>query len=110
LASSTPSCFSSESRAAFFLVGKCIDSSFRRFPPNIREAWNQSRRLLETWLELLHALQIPVVVMFDQLEDFLRSADREEELINRRFFTNATALFVNELRNVCLIIFAERGF
>ncbi|CAN5299612.1 hypothetical protein BH10PLA2_BH10PLA2_05890 [soil metagenome] len=79
-------------------------------PPNVKEAGNQSRRLLETWLQLLRALDIPVVIMFDQLEDFLRSTDHEEEITNRKFFTNAMALFVNELRSVCIVVFAERGF
>jgi hypothetical protein len=79
-------------------------------PANVKNAGNLSRRLLETWIELLASLNIPVVVIFDQLEDYLRSADPEQEKVNWRFFTGAAALFVNELKHVCLLIFAERTF
>jgi hypothetical protein len=79
-------------------------------PANVKNAGNLSRRLLDTWIELLASLNIPVVVIFDQLEDYLRSADLEQEKVNWRFFTGATALFVNELKSVCLLIFAERTF
>lgn len=86
------------------------DGDYSDAPANVKHAGNLNRRLLDAWLALLKALNIPVVLMFDQLEDYLRSAKREEELINRRFFTSAAALFVNELRNVCILIFAESGF
>jgi hypothetical protein len=72
-------------------------------PANVSNAGNLSRKLLDTWIELLAALNIPVVVVFDQLEDYLRSADPEQENINRRYFTGAAALFINELKHVCLL-------
>ena len=83
---------------------------YEEAPVNIRNAGNLSRRLLETWIELLTALNLPVVVIFDQLEDYLRAADREQEKVNWRFFTGATALFINELKHVCILIFAEASF
>jgi hypothetical protein len=44
------------------------------------------------------------------LEDYLRHPVREEERTARRFFTDAVSRFINELRNVCVLIFAEEGF
>jgi hypothetical protein len=79
-------------------------------PANVKNAGNLSRRLLDTWIELLAALRIPVAVVFDQLEDYVRSAEPEQEKINRRYFTGSVALFINELKHVCLLIFAELGF
>ncbi|QDU19991.1 hypothetical protein [Urbifossiella limnaea] len=79
-------------------------------PANVKNAGNLGRRLLETWLELLANLSIPVVVVFDQLEDYVNSPDKEQERMNKAFFSDSTAKFINELRNVCLLIFAELGF
>jgi hypothetical protein len=79
-------------------------------PANVKKAGNLSRRLLETWIELLTTLNVPVVVVFDQLEDYLRSADPEQEKVNWRYFTGATAQFINELKHVCILIFAEKTF
>ncbi len=77
-------------------------------PENIKKAGNLGRRLLDTWLELLAVLNIPVVVIFDQLEDYLRHPNPEQEKRNRLFFTDATARFINELRSVCVLVFAEK--
>lgn len=76
---------------------------------NVKNAGNLSRRLLDTWLELLTALNIPVIVVFDQLEDYLRHHKPEQEKINRQFFTSSASLFVNELRSVCVLVFSEDG-
>jgi hypothetical protein len=83
---------------------------YEEAPANVTNAGNLSRRLLDTWIELLTALNIPVVVVFDQLEDYLRAADPEQEKINRRYFTGAVALFINELKHVCILIFSEQTF
>jgi hypothetical protein len=83
---------------------------YEEAPANVRSAGNLSRRLLDTWIELLTTLHIPVVVIFDQLEDYLRSPDRAQEQINWRYFTGAVAQFINELRHVCILIFAEETF
>jgi hypothetical protein len=77
---------------------------------NVKNAGNLGRRLLETWLELLTVLSIPVVVVFDQLEDYINAPDPEQEKISRKFFTDSTAKFINELRSVCLLIFANQTF
>jgi hypothetical protein len=82
---------------------------FEQVPANVRNAGNLGRRLLDTWLELLSALNVPVVVVFDQLEDYLRHPDPAQEKLTRRFFTDAAARFINELRNVCILVFAEEG-
>jgi len=81
---------------------------FDEAPANVKNAGNLSRRLLDAWLELLAILKVPVVVVFDQLEDYLRHPNPEQEKTTRLFFTDSTARFVNELRNVCILIFAER--
>jgi hypothetical protein len=80
---------------------------YEEAPANVKNAGNLSRRLLETWIELLTALKMPVVVTFDQLEDYLRSPDPQQEIANRRYFTGSLALFINELRHVCILIFVE---
>lgn len=77
---------------------------------HIKNAGNVSRRLLETWLELLSVLNVPVVIAFDQLEDYVNAPDPEQEKMLRKFFTDATAKFINELRSVCLLIFANETF
>ncbi|MCE9568163.1 MAG: hypothetical protein K8U57_39675 [Planctomycetes bacterium] len=76
---------------------------------NVKNAGNLGRRLLETWLELLSVLNIPVVVVFDQLEDYVNASDPEQRKLNRTFFTDSTAKFINELRNVCLLVFSENA-
>jgi hypothetical protein len=83
---------------------------YQEAPAQVSNAGSLSRKLLETWIELLTALNIPVVVIFDQLEDYLRSPDPEQEKKNRLSFTGAVAQFINELRHVCLLIFAEGIF
>jgi hypothetical protein len=85
-----------------FHIGNYADA-----PPNIRNAGNLSRRLLDTWLELLAVLAIPVVVVFDQLEDYLRHPKPEQQKMNHKFVTGAFAQFINELRGVCVLVFAE---
>ncbi|WP_439628370.1 hypothetical protein [Gemmata sp.] len=77
---------------------------------NVKNAGNLGRRMLETWLELLAVLGVPVVIAFDQLEDYVNAPDKEQERLNRKFFTDATAKFINELRSVCLLVFANETF
>jgi hypothetical protein len=85
------------------------EADFEEAPPNVKNAGDLSRQFLKVWIELLGVLKIPVVVIFDQLEDYLRSAAPEQEKINSKYFTGATALFINELRHVCILVFAEQG-
>ena len=77
-------------------------------PPNVKNTANLNRLLLETWLELLRELRIPVVLVLDQLEDYLRSPIPEEERQVRKFFTDSIARLTNELKTVCILVFAER--
>jgi len=46
-------------------------------PVYVKEGGNLSRCLLDAWLELLGKLHVPVVVVFDQLEDYLRAPTKE---------------------------------
>ena len=82
---------------------------FESAPANVKNAGNLNRRLLDAWLELLAALAVPVVVVFDQLEDYLSHHDPEQQKANSQFFTDSAARFINELLRVCILVFAEEG-
>lgn len=84
-------------------------AGFDEAPANVKNAGNLTRQLLRAWLELASVLGVPVVLVFDQLEDYLRSPNREQEKLNQHFFTEATSRFINELRNVCILVFSEEG-
>jgi hypothetical protein len=79
-------------------------------PANVRNVGDPGRKLLETWTELLTALRIPVVVIFDQLEDYIRAPDEEQEKTNRRRFMGDITRLFNSLKNTCVLVFAERGY
>src|SRR4029079_5177260 len=49
-------------------------------PAFVREGGSASRCLLDAWLELLATLRVPVVVVYDQLEDYLRGPTPDAEL------------------------------
>lgn len=78
-------------------------------PESVKAGGNLSRCLLDAWLELLAWLGVPVVVVFDQLEDYLRAPTPEQELANRKFFTQAIASFIDKVPRVCVIAFAAKG-
>src|SRR5262249_42139212 len=86
------------------------NGDFEEAPANINEDDSLHQRLLDVWLQLLAELNIPVVVVFDQLEDYLRAANDEREKENRRYFTQALASFVQAVQSVCVLVFAEQGF
>jgi hypothetical protein len=75
-------------------------------PASMKGVGNVGRCLLVTWLELLEILRIPVVVVYDQLEDFLRAATPEQERINQKDFIKAVTSYVDNVRGVCVITFA----
>jgi hypothetical protein len=75
-------------------------------PVYVKEGGNLSRCLLDAWLELLGTLRIPVVVVFDQLEDYLRAPTPEQETTNLKFFTQAIASFIDKVSGVCVLAFA----
>jgi hypothetical protein len=87
-----------------FLTGE-----YREGPAHLMGAGQLSRRLLTTFLELFRALNIPVILVFDQLEDFLvaPTAQRKEEL--RDTFGQALAALINNVPGLCMLVFAERG-
>lgn len=85
------------------------NGNYENAPTTVQHAGTISHRFLEVWLELLFALSIPTVVIFDQLEDYLRAIDEESVRKNKKFFTNAICNFVNELRHVCVLAFAEQA-
>jgi hypothetical protein len=75
-------------------------------PAFVKEGGNTSRCLLDTWLELLAALRIPVVVVYDQLEDYLRGSTAEQEAINKKDFIKAVTSFIDKVPSVCVLAFA----
>jgi hypothetical protein len=86
------------------------EGEYEEIPAHVSNAGNLSHRLLEVWLELLTTLRVPVVVVFDQLEDYLRSHDPTEQKAKRQFFSDATTKFINALKHLCIFIFTEEAF
>ena len=78
-------------------------------PEYVHTGGNPSRCLLDAWLELLATLTIPVVVVFDQLETYLRAPTPEQERVNQRSFSQAVTSFIDKVPNVCVLNFAEEG-
>lgn len=68
-----------------------------------------SRRLLDVFLELFRELGIPVILAFDQLEDFLNAPTEEQRRAQREVFGQQLASIVNHVPGICLLIFAEEG-
>ena len=65
--------------------------------------------LLKALMGVLHALKIPVVVAFDQLEDLLlaRRADDGQKMAEA-FFAGIVQV-MHQVDGVCVLVFAERG-
>lgn len=78
-------------------------------PTGVREGVNLSRLRLDSWLELLAALSIPVVVVFDQLETYLRTTSGEQDGQSQKAFGQAVTSFIDQVASVCVIGFAEEG-
>jgi hypothetical protein len=78
-------------------------------PAYVRDGGNVGRCLLDAWLELLGALHVPVVVVYDQLEDYLRGTTEEQEAINKRDFIKAVTSFIDKVPSVCVLAFAALG-
>ncbi len=78
-------------------------------PTYVRDGGNVSRCLLDVWLDLLDTLHVPVVVVFDQLEEYLRGSTKELEDINYRDFVRAMTSFIDKLPNICVLAFASEG-
>jgi hypothetical protein len=78
-------------------------------PQHVKDAGQLGRRLLVALLEIFRALHIPVVLVFDQIEDFVVGQDeaRQKELIGA--FGRALAALVNHVPSLCLLVFAARG-
>jgi len=87
-----------------------LSGDHKKIPTYVREAGNQGSFLLRALLELFQKFHIPVVVCFDQLENFIYSPDPKLELELRKAFSQMLASFVDRLPHVCVLVFAERGF
>ncbi len=78
-------------------------------PAYVQDGGNIGRCLLDTWLELLCTLHVPVVVVYDQLEDYLRGSTPEQEAINKKDFIRAVTSFIDKVPSVCVLAFAALG-
>jgi hypothetical protein len=59
-------------------------------------------------LEVFQALHIPVVLVFDQIEDFIVAEDDARQRERITSFGRALAALVNNVPGLCLLVFAER--
>jgi hypothetical protein len=86
-----------------------LTDGFRGVPEHVAGAGDLTKRLLRVLLEVFAAFHTPVVVAFDQLEDFLRSGSAEEQKELRDNFTLGLVALTNSVPNLCFLLFAERG-
>ena len=86
-----------------------LTGGFDKVPDHVAGAGDLTKRLLRVLLEIFATFHIPVVVAFDQLEDFLRAgtADQEKEL--QLNFCRGLIALTNAVPNLCVLLFAERG-
>ncbi len=76
-------------------------------PPSFAvEAGSTNRCMLDTWLELLANLNIPVAVVFDQLEDYLRATTQEQQVSKKNDFIRAITSLVDRVKGVCVFAFS----
>ena len=87
-----------------------LTDGFRQVPEHVAEAGDLTKRLLRVLLEVFATLNTPVVVAFDQLEDFLRSGSPQEQSELRQNFALGLVALTNAVPNLCVLLFAERGF
>ena len=81
---------------------------FRQGPASVTEAGQITRRLMRVLLELFHVLRIPVILVFDQLEDSLGSVGEERNRDLRLDFGRAVTTLINSIPGLCLMLFVER--
>jgi hypothetical protein len=78
-------------------------------PQYVKDAGQLGRCLLTGLLELFQALRIPVVLVFDQIEDFVAADDNARQKERITAFGRALAALVNNVPGLCLLVFAERN-
>ena len=86
-----------------------LTGDYREGPDHVAMAGQLPKRLLTAFLELFHELKIPVVLVFDQIEDFLIAPTSERKQALRDGFVQALAALINNVQNLCLLVFAERA-
>jgi len=69
----------------------------------------QDRWLLTAWLELLDELAIPVLLVFDQLEEEVRRVTEDVATEAARAFIQVLASIVNGVPDVCILLFTEES-
>lgn len=86
-----------------------LTGGFDGMPEYVAGAGDLPKRLLRVLLEVFATFRIPVVVAFDQLEDFLRAGSAEEEKELKLNFCRGLVALTNAVPNLCVLLFAERG-
>jgi hypothetical protein len=86
-----------------------LTADYLQQPAHVAGAGQLPRRLLTAFLELFRALDIPVVLVFDQLEDFLVSPTEAAKNEKRDAFSQALSALINNVPGLCMLVFAERG-
>jgi hypothetical protein len=82
---------------------------FRKVTASIAGDHQSIRLLLSILLQLLRALEVPVILDFDQLEDYLKGPTDARQQEARAGFGQAIAALLNHVQGLCLLIFAERA-
>ncbi len=90
-------------------IEKLEDSINEEVEVQLTMGFTHSRNMLKVWLETLYHLQIPVCIVFDQMESIFDVRSDEIAKLGTHF-ASTLATFVNELHNVCILIFAEEGW
>ena len=86
-----------------------MNGDYRQGPAHVSQAGKLNLQLLCVFIQLFRELKIPLVFVFDQLEDFLLGPNQHVKEDVRVSFTNALASLINSVPGLCIMIFAERS-
>ena len=86
-----------------------LTGGFDEAPDYVAGTGDLTKRLLRVLLEIFATFHIPVVVAFDQLEDFLRAGNTDQEKELQLNFCRGLIALTNAVPNLCVLLFAERG-
>jgi len=86
-----------------------LTNGFTEAPGHVAGTGSLTKKLLTVLLEAFGAINVPVILAFDQLEDFLRSGSMELEKERKQNFCRGLVALVNGVPGLCILLFAERG-
>jgi hypothetical protein len=103
-----------ESLARFSLLGDresledFLTNGLTEVPEHILGTGQVTRKLLAVLLEVFRVLHVPVVLAFDQLEDFLRAGSPEVQREQIHNFGLALVSLINCVPGLSVLLFVER--